>query len=265
MRVKNQRLSQEELILIRRLTNEGKSLNYLSNLIGVGKPTIYYQVRKFKPRIKKDFVVNLNDFQIGELIGAFAGDGTYYHSKSDRRSHHKIRYCLSSLTDIPYAKHLMQLLKGMGLNPYIIKKKDGNSIELTINSKSFIEFIKEYLKWDNDKTFSVRLRPLIDSYSDEFLKGFARGLMDTDGFLNPGNAVCACISKELIDNLDSIFRRFGMEVTRKSLKRGGNRRELFFVRVRRKSLLQYSRVIGFSNTYKKKRLMRLLGKDLKED
>lgn len=268
MRNKNQRLSSKELVLIRTLTNEGRSLNYLSKLIGVGKPTIYYQVRKFKPRIRKDFLINLNDFQIGELIGAFAGDGTYFHKEYNPKiggdSHYKIRYCLSSLTDIPYSKYLLKLLRKLGLNPYIIKKKNGNGIELTINSKSLIEFIQKFLIWDKDKTFSIRLRESIENYSDEFLRGFARGLMDTDGFLNPGNAVCACISERLIDNLASIFTRFDMEITRTSLKRGGNRRELFFVRVKRKSLNRYAEIISFSNEDKHNEMLSILGKDLKE-
>ncbi len=264
VRYKNQRLSSQDLLLIRKLTDEGKSLNYLSGLIGAGKPTIYYQVRKFKPRIKKDFIVNLNDFQIGELIGAFAGDGNYYHRKYDykinKSSHYKIRYRLSSLTDIHYANYLIRLLKKLGLNPYIIKKKNGNCIELTVNSKSYIEFIQKFLIWEKDKTYSIRLKENLESYSNDFLRGFARGLMDTDGFLNPANSVCVCISERLIDNLSDIFIKFDMEITRTSVKRGENRRELFFVRVKRKSLEKYEESIGFSNEYKKKALIRILGK-----
>lgn len=118
MRIKNQRLTKDEILTIKKLTYEGKSLNYLSKLLDLDKTTIYYQVRKFKPRIKKDFVVNLNDFQIGELIGAFAGDGNYSHKEYDknfpkRSSHHKIRYSLTFSKEKEYADYLKRLLENV--------------------------------------------------------------------------------------------------------------------------------------------------------
>ena len=266
MRLKHQRLSSEELILIRKLTNEGKSLNYLSNLIGVGKPTIYYQVRKFKPRIKKDFIVNLNDFQIGELIGAFAGDGNYYHEKENknylnRGSHYRVRYFLTFSKERDYANYIKGLLNNLNLNSHIIER-DKSVLIVTVNSKEFINFIKEYLDWKSDKTFTIKLKKKLSEYSDEFLCGFARGLMDTDGFLNSGNVACACISKELINNLADIFTKFNMDITRTALNRGGNTRTLYFVRVRSRSLIEYSKFIGFSNSHKAHSLKKILEKRL---
>ena len=78
--------------------------------------------------------------------------------------------------------------------------------------------------------------------------------MDTDGFLNSGNVACACISKNLINNLSKIFIKFKLEITRKVAVRGGNRRPLYYVRVRRESLQEYSKLIGFSNSHKSKQL-----------
>jgi len=262
MRLKNQRLSSEELLLIRKLTEEGKSLNHLSSLLKVGKPTIYYPVRKFKPRIKKDFIVNLEDFQIGELIGAFAGDGNYYHKnynpdlpKGDVK--HKVRYFLTYSREKDYAEYLKNLLIKLNLNPNIINRDDSVLI-VTVNSKEYINFIKEYLAWEDDKTFTIRLKKDLSQYSDEFLRGFARGLMDTDGFMNSANAVCACISKELINNLSDIFTKEGLEIKRRVLVRGGNTRPLNFVRVRSKSLENYAKLIGFSGENKMNYLKEIL-------
>lgn len=254
MRDKNQRFSEEELLLIMKLTNKGKSLNYLSNLLNVGKSTIYYQVRKFKPRKKKDFVVNLNDFQIGELIGAFAGDGNYFHHEYERNNpeketKHRVRYFLTYKTEKDYVEYLKNLLINLNLNPKIINR-DNSVLIINVYSKEFISFIKDYLIWEGDKTFTIRLKKELSQYSDEFLRGFARGLMDTDGFLNLGNVTCACISEKLIDNLSDIFTKSGLEITRRFLKRGGNTRPLHFVRVRRKSLKNYAQFIGFSSKNK---------------
>ena len=84
--------------------------------------------------------------------------------------------------------------------------------------------------------------------------------MDTDGFLNSGNAACACISKRLINNLSSIFIKFRLSITRTINIRGGNRRPLYYVRVRRESLDRYKKIIGFSNNYKLKQLKKILRK-----
>ncbi|MEK6855922.1 MAG: LAGLIDADG family homing endonuclease [Nanoarchaeota archaeon] len=263
MRNKNQRLSKEEIEIIRKLTEEGKSLNYLSKLLNINKPTIYYQVRKFKPRIKKEFIVNLSDFQIGELIGAFAGDGNYYHQNynknfPNREIPYRITYYLTFPKERDYAYYLQALLKNLNLNPYLIERP--SVFALVVKSKEFINFIKNYLIWEKDKTFTIRLKNNLSQYSNEFLKGFARGLMDTDGFMSPGNAVCACISKELINNLSDIFDKFGLKTTRRILDRGGNTRPLNFVRVRRMSLNDYSKIIGFSNSNKAKTLNSILNK-----
>lgn len=269
MRLKHQRLYHEEIILIRKLTNEGKSLNYLSDLLGVGKTTIYYQVRKFKPRIKKDFIVKLNDFQIGELIGAFAGDGNYSHKKYDKNYpkksyQHRIRYSLTFSKERDYADYLKNLLSKLNLNPYVVER-DNSVLIVTVGSKELINFIKEYLTWESDKTYTIKLKKNISEYSNDFLCGFARGLMDTDGFLNSGNVACACISKELINNLADIFTKFNMEITRTSLNRGGNTRTLYFVRVRSRSLIEYSKFIGFSNSHKINSLNKLLEGKIRKD
>ena len=83
--------------------------------------------------------------------------------------------------------------------------------------------------------------------------------MDTDGFMNNANAACACISKRLMNNLADIFAKFQIIHSRTSLNRGGNTRELFYVRVLKAGLDNYNQKIGFSSDYKKEKLLRILG------
>ncbi len=261
----NQRLSQRDKLTIKELTEKGGSLRHISKIMNLGITTIYYQVRKFKPKQKKNFIVNLSEKEIGELMGAFAGDGSYYYSINDKKDktrggQYKIRYHLSLKTDKSYAEYLKILLTKLNLNPHLFVREDNNTVDVAVSSLYYLNFIKEYLKWDDDKTFSIRLKKSIDNYSKEFLQGFARGLMDTDGFLNSKNAVCACISKKLIDNLSLIFAQFGLTISRTVLKRGGNRRPLYFVRVRRGSLEEYHKLIGFSNNYKYEKIKEILKK-----
>lgn len=276
MRQKYARLSNEIKDTLKELTLEGKSLNDISKLTGLGETTIYYQVKSLKPRQWRKMEINLSEFEIGELIGAFAGDGNYYHKdygsgikgnkdyesgiKGNKDCRYRIRYFLSLKSDQEYADYLTNLLKNLNLNPgRYIREKD-NTICVDISSKSFIELIKRYLKWDEDKTFTIRLKDDLNFYSEDFLKGFARGLMDTDGSINESNAVCACISKRLIDNLGEIFNKFQIIHSRSSLIRGGNTRELFYARVLKAGLFNYQRDIGFSNKYKEEKLYQNLKK-----
>ena len=81
----NQRLSKEDKLTIKELTNKGRSLRDISKIMNLGITTIYYQVRKFKPRQRKNFVINISEEEIGELTGAFAGDGSSYYSINDKK------------------------------------------------------------------------------------------------------------------------------------------------------------------------------------
>ncbi len=261
-RRKHQRLSKADRLLIKDLTKKGRSLRHISKIIKVGITTIYYHVRKFKPKQRKEFIVPLSDEKIGELIGAFAGDGSYYYSINDKNNlgkggQHRIRYHLSLLDDMQYKSYLRELLIKLNLNPHIIIRKDYNSIDIAVSSLSYLNFIKTFLFWKGKKTYSVRLKRKVNTYSLGFLSGFARGLMDTDGYVEISNVSCACTSKELIKNLAKIFDIYGLKY-KISLKKRLNRKDLYLIRVYRNSLEDYNSFIGFSNKYKQDDLNSLL-------
>nr|AQS31720.1 hypothetical protein [uncultured archaeon]AQS31822.1 hypothetical protein [uncultured archaeon] len=257
-RKRYQRISKEDKEKIKCLVLKGKSLREISKILDVGITTIYYNTRKFRPRRKEKFVANLTEEKLGELMGAFAGDGSYYVSKHGRSSHHKVRYSLSLSKDLAYSEYLIDLLKNLKLNPFLIKNVKGGAIEVLVNSKDYSEFIRKFLSWENKKTYSVRLKHELASYDDKFLIGFARGLMDTDGFVEVSNVSCGCVSEQLIKNLGRIFDRFGIRYKMSRKIREPKRKDLFLVRVYRESLKDYFGLIGFSNRYKFDALNKIL-------
>jgi hypothetical protein len=255
-RKKNIRLTRDEIEIIKNMTLQGKSLRNISSETGIGLTTIYYQVRKFKPKERKEFIINLSNEKIGELVGAFAGDGSYYKGNT---GHHKVKYTLSLKDDYNYGVYIGSLLKKLNLNPFLFKREKYNSIDVTINSLSFINLIKQYVDWKEKKGHSIELKENIGKYSKDFLIGFARGLMDTDGYVEVSNVSCASISEKLIKNLMEIFDIFNIEY-KYSIKERKNRKDLFLVRVHRKSLEKYKKVIGFNNEYKLVKLNKILNK-----
>jgi len=260
-RNKYQRLSEEEKELIRKMTLEGKSLRQISSLINLGITTIYYNVRKFKPKQRKKFVCNLNDFQIGELVGAFAGDGNFYHSIKGRCSKYTIRYFLSYEDDMFYAQYLTNLLKNMNLNANMFPRKQGEKwsvIIINVYSKEFYNLIKNYLIWEGKKGHTVRLKDNILAYNPNFLRGFVRGLMDTDGFVGISNICFAVVSKSLVLNFKDILFLFNIESKFFTKIRERNRKDLHFCRVNRPYLDLYHNLFGFSNQRKLDSLLRIL-------
>lgn len=259
-RNKYQRLSQDEKDLIRRLTLDNKSLRYISKLLDLGITTIYYHVRKFKSKQFKKMKMTLNDFHFGELVGSFVGDGNFYYDTNGRSRRYVIRYYLSHEDDL-YSKHLVRLLREINLNPRIFyRRKNGklSSMEVKVYSKEFYNLIKKEVTWEGTKTYSVRLLREIDNYSEDFLKGFIRGLMDTDGFVEPYNVSLGVTSESLILNFKEILTKFDIQYKFTRIKRDSTRKDLFLCRVYSKSLKLYNDLFGFSNPRKMKRLMKIL-------
>lgn len=264
-RNKFQRLNQEERENIRKMTLDGKSLNKITKLTGLGKTTIYYNVKDLKPRQWRKLIVSLPDKKIGELMGAFAGDGSYYHAGYLKGNcHHNIRYSLCISRDMEYAMYLMDLLKKLNLNPFLYKKLKENAMDISLNSKEYISFIHEFLEWDDVRSHSIRLKFSVKNYNPDFIKGFARGLMDTDGFVEVSNVSCGSTSERLIKNLAEIFDKFRLRYKISVKIREPLRKNLFLIRVYRDSLEDYKKMIGFSNPYKLQKLNKILNNGVAE-
>lgn len=264
-RNKFQRLNQEERENIRKMTLDGKSLNKITKLTGLGKTTIYYNVKDLKPRQWRKLIVSLPDEKIGELMGAFAGDGSYYHAGYLKGNcHHNIRYSLCLSRDMEYAMYLIDLLKKLNLNPFLYKKLKENAMDISLNSKEYIRFIHEFLEWDDVRSHSIRLKFSVENYNQDFIKGFARGLMDTDGFVEVSNVSCGSTSERLIKNLAEIFDKSRLRYKISVKIRAPLRKNLFLIRVYRDSLEDYKKTIGFSNPYKLQKLNKILNNGVAE-
>lgn len=258
-RNKFQRLNQQEKESIRKMTLKGNSLNEITKITGLGKTTVYYNVKDLKPRQWRKMIINLPEEKIGELIGAFAGDGSYYHAGYLKGNcHHNIRFSLCLSRDMEYAEYLISLLRKLNLNPFLIKKIKENGIDISLHSKDFINFIKKYVQWDDVRSHSIRLKQDLKNHNPDFIIGFARGLMDTDGFVEVSNVSCGSTSERLIINLSEIFDKFGIKYKISIKKREPLRKNLFLIRVYRDSLENYKDIIGFSNPYKSKKLRVIL-------
>lgn len=246
------RLTGEEKREIINLAKKGKTLNQIIFLLGLKKTTIYYHFKKVNPVKKRIFTSDkVLPYEIGELIGAFAGDGSYVYSREPSGGrHHRIRYTLSLIKDLDYSKYLATLLKKLNLNSCFIYNRKENTVNVSTSSKDFIQFIKKFIIWEDKKTYSVRLLGKLSEYDLNFLRGFARGLMDTDGFVENCGVGCGSTSKELISNLEDIFNKFGIESKRSVKMRTPLRKNLHLIRIGKKNLRSFYEEIGFSNPYK---------------
>lgn len=251
-----------EILLLYR---NGLSLSKISSKLGIGKTSIYYHVRKRFGKKLRDVVVNesLRE-ELGEIIGAFAGDGNLSFYR--KLYHYKITFYLSNYED-DYAKRLVKLiLLVFNKKPYIWNSKKSNCILVSVYGKKICDTIKRFLTWENDKTFSVRLKDM-NSLDKPFLIGFLNGLVNTDGAVNiPKKRVMfATISKELRQQASKILNGFNIPHCNYIVKGKNNKRDLYCFEIGSKNgVLMYKDLIGITNSYKMKQLDRIKWCDRRE-
>ena len=251
-------LSQIEIKKIRKLAKQGKSLNEISNLLKVSKTTVYYWYTKtVGKKIKPIIIDRSNDFKIGEFIGAFAGDGNFYFDK--KSYHYRVTFVTSSYEE-SYSLELKNLISHI-FGKEASRYKAGNKISTIVYGKDILKFLKEYLIWEGEKGYTVRLRCDLSSYSKTFLKGFIRGLFDTDGNVNKKKAqiTVGSISKHLILQVSYILKTLNLDHSFYRFKPKPNKREFNCIYIyNRKNLQRFNEIIGFTNPIKKERIENIL-------
>src|SRR4030042_224184 len=201
------KVNQEAINMIK----EGISLNKINKKTRIQKSSLYYHYKKIKG--KKYLVPKIDKFdmeKIGEFIGIFAGDGSFFFDK--KRCHYSIRI-YTGLYEKEYRKYLKKFLKkffGKASRTY-----QDNKLNVVTNeyySKIIYEFILEYLAWNKNKTKTIRLKN-IRKHSREFLIGFIRGLLDTDGGIyKPKKKVAfGTASKKLAFQIKEILEILGIK------------------------------------------------------
>lgn len=171
--------TEKEKTEIRKLAKNGHSVNQIKEELGLGKSTVYYHFKKEVGQKQKEKALKTPTDQeaIGEICGAFAGDGNYYRDKNYK---YRIRFTLNIKED--YWKNLAEFLEeNLDKKPRINHQEKYGRTDLRYESKPLLEFLKKHLTWEKeDKTGTIKLKD--KKYSKKFKIGFLRGLLDTDGY-----------------------------------------------------------------------------------
>jgi len=237
------RLNDKEIEKIKKLAEKGYSLNKISKILDIKKSAVYYWFKKHSLRKMPKVTINrLLDEQIGEIVGAFCGDGNYYVG---RKYGHQIRLYLA-YDEGWYAEHLNEYFRKVFNKRGRIwfDRKRKNLCLLRIFGIDIINFLKEFVTWQKNKTYSIHLNNPTNKASRNFLIGFLRGLYLTDGWLNQkkGTANFGCTSPELVNNFSDCLRMFSIEHNRYSFDKAG-RKTLFYLTIPRKDAPKFFKLI----------------------
>ena len=239
------RLSSQETERISALVNEGKSLKKIAKILGKGKTTVYYHFRKIKGTTMKPVVLNLqNDEHVGEFIGLFAGDGT---AQVDKNNIYRVIFCLHR-KELAFVQELTEqvLFPMFGKRPGI--RIRGNRLFASYSSKEIFKVVHQYLDWDRTRfrTYSVHLKSV--THSLQFMRGFLRGCLDSDGYVAPTKIVFASVSYPLISNMVLFLNHLGIRHSVYSYKEHrGNRVTMYHIYVRKASQMALLREINPRN------------------
>ncbi len=229
------RLSKEKISEIGRLTKEGYSLNTISRSLQIGKTTAYYYFLKIRGKTysQKSFSIRKQK-QLGEIIGIFAGDGSFHFEP--KGYHYQIR--IHTGIDQDYTNYVKSLYEAAFKKKFRLKK-DKNQFILETTSKIIYEHLRKYIDFRlKNKAFTIMLKN--KRHSNKFLIGFIRGEFDTDGSIHltkNGKVTLTfyTISPKLAEQIITGLKKLGIE-TGVYLADKGKHHKLFHIRVRAKSI-----------------------------
>jgi hypothetical protein len=115
-------------------------------------------------------------FLIGTYVGLWAGDGTQYYDKG-----YTIKICCHS-EDQELIAYIQKLLLRLFGKTSTIGTGKRHQATIRFKSKFIYSFINAYVRYEENKTHTVRL--LTRDHPDEFFQGYFLGLMLSDGHLD---------------------------------------------------------------------------------
>lgn len=201
------RLDNNEKKKIITLIKEGKSLNYISNLMGRRKSTLYPYYKKTMGKKLSEVTIDESDeLFIGELVGLFVGDGSLYYDKICGK--YGVRFFFN-FAEKNYVNNLASLFeRKFNKKPNIYRAK--NVLIVRYYSKKLFAFLKEHVGWNmpknligNKKSRTVFLRK--ENYSEEFKKGFLKGFIDSDGYFSPKKILFGSTSEKIMKQTESFL------------------------------------------------------------
>lgn len=243
------KITQNEIALIK----QGISINKIRALTGFNKSTIYYHYKRlFGKKIPQVDICFKSDTELGEFLGIFAGDGSFF--KNPKTYHYTISIAIGHY-EKGYIRHLKQKLpEWFNKKPYIFYQKHNGKASCIIfiyRSKKIYDTIRNYLEWNGKKTYSIRLRGL-DLKKREFNRGFVRGLVDTDGnFYSPKRRLSiSSVSEKLIDQIEEILIHNCSLFPKRFCYKKKNRAMLYTVALNGENAKKFIEVIKPSNPLK---------------
>jgi intein/homing endonuclease len=204
-----------------KLIKDGLSLNRISKETGLAKTTIYYYSRKIKGKkyFEPEFDLKYSEIE-GEIAGIFAGDGSQHHDS--KKGSYRINIHFGKTNYVFYVKDLFE---GYFNKKFRLNHESRNRARLCTESKKIFFHFKNYLEYDSKiKHSTVKLRSL--DLPKEFLLGFLRGFLDTDGTIarcsdRSMRIVYTTTSKELSEQLKEILKQFDVACGGYTAKRLG--------------------------------------------
>lgn len=190
-------------------------------------------------------IPNLNEEElIGEFMGLFAGDGSFYKTTT-------YKYCIRlhfNITEKEFANNLINcvLIKLFGKKPMISKQE--NRLNLCYYSKQIYKLINRYLAWDQNsrKTYSVRL--VTRDHSPEFIIGFLRGCVDSDGYISPQKICFSTVSPRLAKDIDYFLNKLNFVHTTGLYKeKRQNRKDIYHIVLWKKEFNRFIELIKPKN------------------
>ena len=220
---------------IKALVLSGMSLNSITKIIPRSKSTIYYRYKKLEGarKMRKLTLPVRQSTEVGEFIGVFAGDGNYYKDSAYR---YQIRIFITA-TDKRYVAEIASLINSLfGVFPWVYERKPYNVTIIRLISKPAVAFIKTYLDFNRNKSASVKLKGQISDYDTNFIIGFLRGLLDTDGHieLKRKRLAFATISLGLANDVEDCLKRLNVSYySNVHIDRRGNRHPMYRIYIHR--------------------------------
>ena len=203
--------------------------------------TIYYHYRKNGGRKMRppSFNRNTNQELIGEFIGLFAGDG---HLQIDDSTYKTFFYF--NKNEKTFVDELTRSVFVPLFNKSPLVRLRGNRWDCCYYAKCLHQLIKKYLRWNPDraKTYTVQLRKT--NHGLDFMRGFLRGSVDSDGYISPKMISFATVSRGLQENISYFLRNFGIvHSVRRYREKRPNRVDIYHIVVWRKDHQKFMNLI----------------------
>lgn len=173
--------------------------------------------------------------KIGEFIGLMAGDGGF--SFYEKKRNYKIRLYIGVHQPALLIRAISLFADLFNLHPRVYdhtkRKRQHKFYSIEIESKPVFKFIQKFLKWGAGRRCkSISLNHQPEQHSRAFLRGFARGLVESDGWISHAQVGFTSVSQALISDFCQTlgFLGYGFSVRCNQDKRK-NRSLLYHVNV----------------------------------